>query len=110
MSLPTFRLELFLLDNRNLHFIRSILDEVFGAENLRNEIVWQRFNFHADAKRFGTVHETIWYYVKSDAAFFAKQYLPVKESLVTSHYTLCDENVRKYTLDNPTATAQSKTG
>ncbi len=91
-------------------FIRSILDEVFGAENLRNEIVWQRFNFHADAKRFGTVHETIWYYVKSDAAFFAKQYLPVKESLVTSHYTLSDENGRKYTLDNPTAPAHGKAG
>src|SRR6266702_1860952 len=91
-------------------FIRSILDEVFGAENLRNEIVWQRFNFHADEKRFGTVHETIWYYVKSDAAFFAKQYLPVKESLVTSHYTLSDENGRKYTLDNPTAPAHGKAG
>jgi adenine-specific DNA-methyltransferase len=29
--------------------VRLILDEVFGPNNLRNEITWQRFNFHADA-------------------------------------------------------------
>lgn len=89
--------------------VRCILDEVFGAENMRNEIVWQRFNFHADAKRFGTVHETIWYYVKSDSAPFTKQYVPVRESLIASHYKQ-DEAGRKYTLDNPTAPAHGKVG
>jgi len=91
-------------------FIRSILDEVFGGDNLRNEIIWQRFNFHADAKRFGTVHETIWFYVKSESSIFTKQYVPVKESLIASHYTLRDEDGRRYTLDNPTAPAHGKTG
>jgi adenine-specific DNA-methyltransferase len=91
-------------------FIRSILDEVFGAQNLRNEIIWQRFNFHADAKRFGTVHETIWFYVKSDTAIFTKLYLRVKESLIASHYTLKDDEDRRFTLDNPTAPAHGKTG
>src|ERR1019366_3452236 len=43
-------------------YVKVILDEVFGADKMRNEIIWQRFNFHADANRFGTVHETIWYY------------------------------------------------
>ena len=91
-------------------FVRCILDEVFGAENLRNEIIWQRFNFHADAKRFGTVHETIWYYVKTENANFSKQFVPVKESLIASHYTNEDKDGRKYTLDNPTAPAHGKAG
>jgi adenine-specific DNA-methyltransferase len=91
-------------------FIRSILDEVFGSEALRNEIVWQRFNFHADANRFGTVHETIWYYAKGDNATFVKQYMPVKDSLIASHYTNQDDDGRRYTLDNPTAPAHGKTG
>jgi len=91
-------------------FIRSIFDEVFGANNLRNELVWQRFNFHADAKRFGTVHETIWFYTKNEAAVFTKPYLPIKDSLIASHYTLKDEDGRRYTLDNPTAPAHGKTG
>jgi adenine-specific DNA-methyltransferase len=91
-------------------FVKNVLDEVFGVDNLRNEIIWQRFNFHADAKRFGTVHETIWYYVKSEEAAFTRLYLPVKKSLINSHYTNVDENGRRYTLDNPTAPAHGKTG
>src|SRR5260370_4150951 len=91
-------------------YMRCIMDEVFGIENLRNEIVWQRFNFHADANRFGTVHETIWFYIKSQSATFHKQYMPVKESLIESHYTFRDENGRRYTLDNPTAPAHGKPG
>ncbi|MEZ5423288.1 MAG: site-specific DNA-methyltransferase [Pyrinomonadaceae bacterium] len=90
-------------------YIRAILDEVFGGDGLRNELVWQRFNFHADAKRFGTVHETIWYYVKSDEAPFEKQFAPVSESLIKSHYS-SDSDGRLYTLDNPTAPAHGKIG
>jgi len=90
--------------------IKCLLDEVFGLDNLRNEIIWQRFNFHADANRFGTVHETLWYYVRGEAAPFNKQYMPVKDSLIQSHYTGMDADGRRYTLDNPTAPAHGKTG
>jgi DNA modification methylase len=85
-------------------FLRLVLDEVFGSSYLRNEIIWQRFNFHADANRFGTVHETIWFYVKNESVAFKKQYLPVKQSLIDSHYKQ-DADGRYYTLDNPTAPA-----
>ena len=37
------------------HLLRALCDEIFGQENFRNEIVWKRFNFHADAGRFGRV-------------------------------------------------------
>jgi adenine-specific DNA-methyltransferase len=87
--------------------VRLVMDEVFGTEALRNEIVWQRFNFHADANRFGTVHETIWFYAKSEGAPFHKQYLPVKQSLIDSHYKQ-DADGRYYTLDNPTAPAHGR--
>jgi len=88
--------------------VKCLLDEVFGVANLRNEIIWQRFNFHADAKRFGTVHETIWYYVKGEGAPFRKNYLPVSDSLVRSHYTGRDPDGRVYTLDNPTAPSHGR--
>jgi adenine-specific DNA-methyltransferase len=91
-------------------YIRCIMDEIFGPNNLRNEIVWQRFNFHADANRFGSVHEIIWFYTKNSSATFHKQYMPLKESYINSHYTLQDENGRRYRLDNPTAPAHGKTG
>ena len=87
--------------------LRLVLDEVFGSSYLRNEIIWQRFNFHADANRFGTVHETIWFYVKNESAAFEKQYLPVKQSLIDSHYKQ-DADGRYFTLDNPTAPAHGR--
>lgn len=52
-------------DWHKTHHLRCILDEVFGAKNVINEIVWQRFNFRADGKKFGCVHDTILLYSKT---------------------------------------------
>ena len=38
-------------------YVKILIDKVFGEENFLNEIIWQRFNFHADANKFGIVHE-----------------------------------------------------
>src|SRR5579863_9546181 len=46
--------------------IRLILDEVFGSNNFINEIVWKRFNFHADANRFGRITDRVLFYSCSD--------------------------------------------
>ena len=46
-------------------YLRQLMDGVFGAENFRNEIVWRRFSAHNDAQRFGQIHDTLFYYSKS---------------------------------------------
>ncbi len=38
-----------------------------GQRSFRNEIVWKRFNFHADAKRFGRVTDRILFYSRSES-------------------------------------------
>jgi DNA modification methylase len=92
------------------HYVKPALDEVFGQSNFLNEIVWQRFNFHADAKRFGIVHDYLLFYAKSADYYFEKQYTDLKESYQTSHFTQTDEQGRRYRLDNATAPAHGKTG
>ena len=47
------------------HYVKVLMDEIFGEDNFRNEIVWQRFSFHSDADKFGSVHETLYYYSRS---------------------------------------------
>lgn len=47
------------------HYLKIILDTIFGAENFRNEIVWQRTSSHNDSKKWGAVHDIILYYSKS---------------------------------------------
>ena len=38
------------------HYVKILMDEVFGEDNFVNEIIWQRFTFHSDADKFGAVH------------------------------------------------------
>ncbi len=49
------------------HQLRMIMDEVFGAERLVNEIIWQRTASHNDPGRYGVVHDVILFYSKGDA-------------------------------------------
>jgi DNA modification methylase len=48
------------------HYLKLLLDAIFGPVNFRNEITWQRFGAHNDAKRFGRVTDRILFYTKSD--------------------------------------------
>lgn len=46
------------------HYLKLVLDAVFGADNFLNEIIWKRTSAHSSAKRFGPVHDTILFYAK----------------------------------------------
>ena len=82
------------------HYAKAVLDEIFGADKFKNEIVWQRFNYHADAKRFGIVQESIFFYTKSQNYVWNPQVAPLKDSYIESHFTSKDEHGRIYRLDN----------
>lgn len=47
------------------HYIKAMMDAVFGHENFRNEIIWKRTGAHGRAKRWGPIHDTILFYSKS---------------------------------------------
>jgi len=81
-------------------YAKAVLDEVFGYDNFRNEIIWQRFNYHADAKRFGIVHEGILFYTKAQNYTWNSQIAPLKDSYIESHFTTKDQDGRIYRLDN----------
>jgi DNA modification methylase len=48
------------------HYLKVMLDEIFGQSNFRNEIVWRRTGAHGKARRYGPVHDTILFYTKSN--------------------------------------------
>ena len=55
------------LDWHIVHYVKILLDEIFGEDNLVNEIVWQRTDPHNDAKnRLGRIHDTIFWYSYSE--------------------------------------------
>lgn len=84
-------------------FLRIILDEVFGPENFRNEIVWSYFGFkRATSKKFPQKHDLIYSYTKnSDNYTWNVQYRPHSPEYIKRFKK--DENGRLYRDDvNPT--------
>jgi len=49
------------------HYVRAILDEVFGADCFLNEIIWRRAFGHNDSGRYGIIHDVLLFYSKSVA-------------------------------------------
>lgn len=61
------------LDYKKSHYIKAVLDEVFGEENFQNEIVWERTNAHnMPTKTFARAQDTIFLYSKSEQFQFNK--------------------------------------
>ncbi len=61
------------LDYKKSHYIKAVMDEVFGEENFQNEIVWERTNAHnMPTKTFARAQDTIFLYSKSDVFKFNK--------------------------------------
>ena len=59
------------------HFLRMILDEVFGFSNFRNEIIWAYFGFkRGTSKKFPQKHDTILSYTKTGEYVWNVQYRP----------------------------------
>ena len=99
------------LDYHIGHYVKILMDEIFGEDNFRNEIVWQRFTFHSDADKFGSVHETLFYYTKNRTDYiFNKQIQPFEKKYIEQRFNLTDENGRKYGTSDCTAPAHGETG
>ncbi|MDD6977560.1 MAG: site-specific DNA-methyltransferase [Prevotellaceae bacterium] len=99
------------LDYHIGHYVKVLMDEIFGEENFRNEIIWQRFTFHSDADKFGAVHESVFYYSKSaDNYVFNKLYLPFDPKYIEKRFNQVDENGRQYGTSDCTAPAHGNVG
>lgn len=87
------------------HYLKILLDAVFGARSYKNEIIWKRTTTHSDSKTWSRVADTIYFYAKSPTEFVwntprdahSDEYLAVK-------YRYDDKDGRgRYRLDNMTS-------
>lgn len=84
------------------HYLKMLMDAVFGPEFFRNEIVWQRTTAKSHAyTRFSSAFDVLLFYGKSDEPIWNAQFLPHRQEYVKSHYGSVEEGSgRHYTLDN----------
>ena len=78
------------------HYIKVMMDGIFGHQNFRNEIVWKRTTAHSDSKRAGRIHDTLLFYTASDTYTWNKVYQPYDEEYVEKYYRYKDENGTRF--------------
>ncbi|MFE4035382.1 site-specific DNA-methyltransferase [Priestia sp. YIM B13491] len=82
-------------DDAKNYQLRMMMDEIFSADNFKNEIIWKRSTSTGlSTKRCGTLHDTIYWYSKSANNVFNMQYHEYDEKYLKRAKT--DENGRKY--------------
>jgi DNA modification methylase len=87
------------------HYLKVLMDGIFGPENFQNEIVWKRTSSHSgegEVKRFGRVHDTILFYSRNERFLFNRQYQPYDEKYLTNFYKFKDSDGRRYRLGDLT--------
>lgn len=84
------------------HYLKMLLDAVFGADRMVNEVVWKRFSSKNDPKRYGRVHDSILFYTKSSVFTWHEKLMPVEEYSIKKNFT-AEDNGRLYTLVDLTA-------
>ena len=90
------------------HYLKLLLDAVFGARNYVNEIVWKRQSAHSDAaqgaKHFGRLQDVLLLYGKGPGYYWQQPYRPYDQEYVDSFYRHVEpESGRRYRLSDATA-------
>jgi DNA modification methylase len=85
------------------HYLRVLLDSIFGADRFVNEIIWKRSAAHSDkrqgARHMGRLHDTILFYTKTGSYPFTVEMLDYNEKYVASKYRYVEESTgRRYGL------------
>ena len=84
------------------HYIKALLDAIFGHDNFQNEITWQRTESHNTARRYGNIADIILYYTRSESATWNRQFHRYGEAQL-SRFRHTDPDGRQYRLDDLTA-------
>lgn len=90
------------------HYLKLLMDSVFGADKFRTEIIWKRSSAHSDTKQgrkqHGRIHDVILFYTKSDDWKWNPVYTPYDEEYLADFYKYVEEGTgRRYRLGDLTA-------
>ena len=89
------------------HYLKTLMDAIFGAGNFRNDIVWKRKAGRGETQnaaiRFGVTFDVLLFYARSSATILNRQYRPNNPAYIASKFTHVDHRGRRYRLDNLTS-------
>jgi len=91
------------------HYVKVILDEIFGKENFVNEIIWRCTSSHSNVRRCGNIHQVIYLYAKNDERrYWNDNFLvPYDEYYIETYFKYTDENGRRFKSEDLTVPSRS---
>ena len=92
------------------HYIKALMDAVFGHENFRSEIIWKRSGGKSDALRWGITTDRLLFYTKTDRYIWNQQYQPLDPEYVARAYRYDDSDGRGKYRRLPIHAAGTRTG
>jgi len=97
------------------HYLKVVLDTIFGVDQFRNEIVWKRTSAHSDTKQgnvvhMGRIHDVIFFYTKTIGAVRVELYQPYSAEYVRQFYRHQDPDGRRYRLGDITGPGGASKG
>lgn len=88
------------LDSRKAHYMKVIMDEIFGENNFQGEIIWKRTSAHSDAKGYASIHDILLFYTRTGNYIFNQQYGEYSEEHKLKRYKHVDSDGRRFADDN----------
>ena len=73
-------------------YLRVLMDEVFGTDAFVNEVVWQRLSAHNDSKRYGIIHDTLYFYCKGGNFTWNNDSTPLSERYIEQFFDSVEES------------------
>ena len=85
------------------HYLKIILDALFGGGRFRSEIVWRRSNAHNKiSKQYGPIHDTILFYTKGNRFYFSPERTPYTQQYIENEFMHSDDG-GPFAVNNLTA-------
>ena len=78
------------------HYLKLLMDSIWGFKNFRNAVVWQRYGSHNDAKKFGRVYDMILFYAKDGKGIWNGDWTELDPDYIRTSYRYQDDR-GKYT-------------
>ncbi|MFL5960043.1 MAG: DNA methyltransferase [Gaiellaceae bacterium] len=92
------------------HYLKVMLDGIFGGERFRSEVIWKRTSAHSSAKRYGPVHDTLLFYSKSDTYTWHDQTQTYDDAYVQQRFARGEERPWKDADLTGSGTRNGETG
>lgn len=92
------------------YYLRALMDEIFGSNNIQNEVIWKRTSARSDSNTYNHIHDVILFYSKSDQLRFNQLLVHHDEDYIDRYYIYKEPDGRKFATIDATQSGITKEG